>query len=388
MTVRFLQIHPAPGTQALRAAFAAWGHPPAEGPADPDRADGTLVLIADRPDPRWLPPYGTEVLWWVKEATPEETSRVLSHRCGWVVRQDQPLEAVREGFQLIRDRDLGSDGWLRQMIHLATLDELLRPILARAAGLGGAKGGAIWIRQDDSFFQRCGEGFPEAPLSLDEARALVAEGSAWYLCPREKLGLMRLVEPREPGAIFRGWMQEVDDLLVKAWNLEQSRNLSYRDDLTVALNRRCLEVELPQAIRSASLRSEPVALLFLDVDNLKELNSMFGHPTGSRVITTVALEAKQILRNQDRLYRYGGDEFCIIIPGATTQVAAKIGERLIHALVKSPLTVGEVLVSVSISVGVGSFPADADGAEHLLEKADQALFRAKTSGKGCVMLAE
>jgi len=124
------------------------------------------------------------------------------------------------------------------------------------------------------------------------------------------------------------------------------------------------------------------------VDNLKELNSLYGHPTGSRVISSVALEAKQIIRTLDRLYRYGGDEFCIIIPGSTAPLAAKIGERLITALVKSPLMVGQVPVSVSISVGVASFPADADGAEHLLEKADRALLKAKASGKGCVMLAE
>jgi diguanylate cyclase (GGDEF)-like protein len=175
---------------------------------------------------------------------------------------------------------------------------------------------------------------------------------------------------------------------VKAWNLENSQSLSYKDDLTVAFNRRCLEAELPQAIRSASVRGESVALLFLDVDNLKELNSRFGHPTGSRVISTVALEAKTIIRTLDRLYRYGGDEFCIIIPGTSAAVAAKIGERLINSLARSPLTIGAHQVQVSISVGVASFPADADGAEHLLEKADRALLKAKLNGKGCVMLAE
>ena len=135
------------------------------------------------------------------------------------------------------------------------------------------------------------------------------------------------------------------------------------------------------------MRGEAVALLFLDVDNLKELNSQYGHPTGSRVITTVALAAKQIIRTLDRLYRYGGDEFCIIIPGSSATSAAKIGERLINALVRNPLRVGAEEVKVSISVGVASFPADADGAEHLLEQADRALLRAKANGKGCVVLA-
>ncbi len=383
MTVCLIQIHEAAGASALREALASWGHP-----VIGESGDGTLVIIADRPDPQWIPPYGAEILWWVKDGTPEEASLVLSERSGWVVRQDRPMVEVWEALERIRNRDLGSDGWLRQMIHLATLDELLRPILARAIALSGARGGAVWIRQDDSFFQRCGDGFPEAPCGLPEADALVEAGDAWYLCPAEKLGLLRLVEAKASRDPFQGWMKEVDDLLVKAWNLEQSRALSYKDDLTVAHNRRCLEVELPQAIRSASLRGESVALLFLDVDNLKDINSAFGHPTGSRVISTVALEAKQIIRTLDRLYRYGGDEFCIIIPGSSAPVAAKIGERLINSLVKSPLPVGKHQVAVSISVGVAAFPADADGAEHLLEKADRALLKAKASGKGCVMLAE
>jgi diguanylate cyclase (GGDEF)-like protein len=383
MTLRLLQIHDAPGLPALREALASWGHPPAEDPGE-----GTLLIVADRPDPAWIPAYGTEILWWVKEGTPEEVSLVLNQRSGWVVRQDRPMETLRNCLRQLRNREMGTDGWLRRMIHLATLDELLRPILARAVDLSGAKGGAVWIRQEETFFQRCGDGFPEAPFTLSEAEALVRAGEAWYLCPGEQLGMLRLVGSRASQDTFPGWVKEVDDLLVKAWNLENSQNLSYKDDLTVAYNRRCLEAELPQAIRSASVRGESVALLFLDVDNLKELNSRFGHPTGSRVISTVALEAKTIIRTLDRLYRYGGDEFCIIIPGTSAAVAAKIGERLINSLARSPLTIGAHQVQVSISVGVASFPADADGAEHLLEKADRALLKAKLNGKGCVMLAE
>lgn len=384
MTLRLLQTSGSRRIPDLRRALEGWGFPVLDGPA----GEGTLLIVARRPDPALIPPGGTEILWWVEAADPEEVSLVLDARPGWVVLQDRPLERVLEGLERIRSRDLGSEGWLRQMIHLATLDELLRPVLARAVSISDARGGAVWIRQEDTFFQRCGEGLPEAPYTLAEAAALVEAGEAWYLCPNEKVGLVRLVGARAARDPFLGWAKEVDDLLVKAWDLEQSRALSHRDDLTVAFNRRCLEVELPQAIRSASLRGESVALLFLDVDNLKELNSAFGHPTGSRVISTVALEAKGIIRTLDRLYRYGGDEFCIIIPGSTAPLAARIGERLIAALVRSPLQVGANQVQVSISVGVASFPADADGAEHLLEKADRALLKAKASGKGCVMLAE
>ena len=380
--VYWMNVHPAQGASLLRASVAAWGFEIQDGPGD-----GTLLIVADRPDPRWIPTVGTEILWWVRDGNPEEVSEVLSHRPGWVLRQGLPLEAVRTALYHIKNRDLGSEGWLRQMLHLATLDELLRPLLVRAVHLSGAKGGAIWIRQDEAFYQRCGEGFPEAPLPLAEAAALLKAGHGWLLCPGEQVGLLRLVEPKASPEQFLGFLREVEDLIINAWNLEHSKALSFRDDLTVAHNRRCLEVELPQIIREASARGASVALLFLDVDNLKALNSRFGHPTGSRVISTVALEAKAMIRAQDRLYRYGGDEFCIVIPGGNSFGAVKLGERLIQTLTQDRLMVGGSLVPISISVGIASYPADADGAEHLLERADRALFQAKANGKGCVIVA-
>jgi len=383
--IYWIDIHSCEGAPRLREAVAGWGFELECGPGD-----GTLLIVADHPDPRWIPPEGIEILWWVKDATPEAVSEVLACRPGWVVRQSQPLEQVRASLTHIQTRDLGSEGWLRQMLHLASLDELLRPILKRAVQLSGAKGGAIWIRQDDTCYQRFGDGFPEHPLTLPEAAALVQSGKAWLLCPNEQVGVLRLLDPlpsTNPDQ-FLGFLREVEDLIINAWNLEHSQALSFADDLTVANNRRCLEVELPQIIRDASIRGASVALLFLDVDNLKALNSRYGHPTGSKVIAKVALEAKRMIRLQDRLYRYGGDEFCIVIPGGSAFGARKLGERLIETVGQASLLVGSSRVPMSLSIGIATYPQDADGAEHLLEKADRALFKAKADGKGRVVVAE
>jgi diguanylate cyclase (GGDEF)-like protein len=381
-TLHWIAIHPSERAPDLRQALAKWGIHCEDG-----TGDGTLLIEADYPDPEWIPPEGTEILWWVKDATPEAVSEVLSWRPGWVLRQDQPPETVRASLIHIQTRDLGSEGWLRQMLHLASLDELLRPVLKRAVQLSGAKGGAIWIRKDDICFQRFGDSFPEHPLTLPEAAALVQSGEAWLLCPSEQVGLLRLLEPRTGPEHFLGFLREVEDLIINAWHLEHSQALSFADDLTVANNRRCLEEELPQIIRDASVRNASVALLFLDVDNLKALNSRYGHPTGSKVIARVALEAKRMIRLQDRLYRYGGDEFCIVIPGGTAFGARKLGERLIQALGQASMVVGSSRVPMSLSIGIATYPLDADGAEHLLEKADRALFKAKANGKGCVVIA-
>jgi diguanylate cyclase (GGDEF)-like protein len=216
---------------------------------------------------------------------------------------------------------------------------------------------------------------------------MIRNGEAWLLCPSEQMGILRLRNPRESTDQVLDWVAEVEYLLLNAWNLERSRALSFKDDLTVAQNRRCLETELPQAVRDAATRGETLALLFLDVDDLKDLNSRFGHPAGSRALELVAQEAQKIMRAQDRLYRYGGDEFCILVRGTTLPGAAKLGERLIQVLSKRPLRIGDQEAPVSVSVGIATFPQHADGGERLIERADRALFQAKAQGKGRVVVA-
>lgn len=380
--VHLKEVHPSSATSRLRKALEDWGFAVHAG-----TGEGTVILVADRPDPRWVPEAGTDLLWWVREGSPEEVSHVLFHRPGWVLRQSGPLEAVREVLQSLQHRDLGNEGWLRQMLHLASLEELLRLVLVRVNQLACAEGGAIWTRRDEVFLQRAGEGFPEAPIPAEEAARLVRDGQAWLLGPAEQMGLLRLRAPKGDPGHFLGWIRDVEDLLLRAWHLEMSRELSFRDDLTVAHNRRCLEAEMPKILRDAAARNESVALLFMDVDNLKAINTQFGHPTGSKVLLMVAELAQRTIRNQDRLYRYGGDEFCILIPGATASGASRLGERLIQLLMDNPLRISELEIPVSVSIGIASYPLHADGAERLVECADRALLQAKAEGKGRAIIA-
>jgi diguanylate cyclase (GGDEF)-like protein len=381
--IHWLDIHPSTSGKELRAALTQWGHEVLPGPGQ-----GPIVLVADHPDVRLIPAEGIEILWWVEKAEPEEVSAVLNLRPGWVLLQDRPLEAAREALLHLRERDLGSEGWLRQMMHLASLDELLRLALARSIRLSGAQGGAIWLRRDDTFYQRVGDGaFPEAPLPRQEAVELVRSGEAFLLAPSEQLGILRLAgQKKSPDQFLRGF-DDMEPLLINAWRLEESRALSFKDDLTVAQNRRCLEAELPQAVRTAAAKAEPLALLFLDVDDLKRVNTCHGHPVGSLMLESVARTAQRLCRAHDRLYRYGGDEFCILMPGTTAQGALKLGERLLQVLRDHPLDLGRDHIAVSLSAGVAAYPEHADGAGHLIEEADRALLRAKEEGKGRVVVA-
>lgn len=381
--IHWLDVHPSAAGAALRLALGGWGHEILPGPGP-----GSLVIVANQPEVSLIPEEGHEILWWVEKAEPESVSAVLSQRPGWVLLQDRPLEAAREALLHLRQRDLGSEGWLRQMMHLASLDELLRLVLGRAIRLSGAAGGAIWLRRDDTFFQRAGDGaFPEAPLPRQDAAELVRRGEAFLLAPSQQLGILRLVEPRESPERFLRGFEDMEPLLLNAWQLEESRALSFKDDLTVAQNRRCLEAELPQAVRSAATKSEPLALLFLDVDDLKRVNTSHGHPTGSLMLESVASTAQRLCRAHDRLYRYGGDEFCILMPSTTSQGARKLAERLLQVIREHPLDLGREQLVISLSAGVAAYPEHANGAGHLIERADQALLQAKKEGKGRVVVA-
>ena len=381
--IHWLEAHPSAAGAALRAALEQWDFACLEGPGS-----GTLVVVAEHPDLRLIPAEGTEILWWVQGADPEQVSAVLSARPGWVLLQDRPLEAAREALIHLRQRDLGSEGWLRQMMHLATLDELLRLALSRAIRLSQARGGAIWLRREDLFYQKAGDGaFPEAPLPRAVAAELVRRGEAFLLAPSEQLGIVRLLEPKEGPEVFLRDFEDMAPLLLNAWRLEESRALSFRDDLTVAQNRRCLEAELPEAVRSSAAKAEALALLFIDVDDLKRVNTRHGHPAGSLLLETVARTAQRLCRAHDRLYRYGGDEFCILMPGTSTQGARKLGERLLQVLRDHPMVLGGERLAVSLSAGVAAYPENANGASPLIEQADQALLRAKQQGKGRVVVA-
>ncbi len=93
------------------------------------------------------------------------------------------------------------------------------------------------------------------------------------------------------------------------------------------------------------------------------------------------------MRETDYPARYGGDEFCILMPGTLAQGARKLGERLLQVLQEQPLDLGRERLAISLSAGVAAYPEHADGAGHLIEQADRALLKAKSDGKGRVVVA-
>jgi diguanylate cyclase (GGDEF)-like protein len=166
------------------------------------------------------------------------------------------------------------------------------------------------------------------------------------------------------------------------------RSQSIRDPLTGLFNRRYMEESLEREVRRAVRNDECVTLLMLDIDRFKQFNDTFGHQAGDTLLRALGDFLSQRTRGQDVACRYGGEEFVLILAGATADDGCKRAEFLRAEL--KQLTVQharQVLGRITLSIGISAFPGHGATAEELLRAADQALYRAKAEGRDRVAVA-
>ena len=173
-------------------------------------------------------------------------------------------------------------------------------------------------------------------------------------------------------------------VLVLTDNQRLSLRLIHRaehDPLTGARNRSGLDHLLQRLIDSAVARGRQVAVLFIDLDRMKQINDTFGHPVGDQVLREVARRLDQERRPGDELTRYGGDEFVVIMPDLQgVNVAARMAQALLDRLAL-PFQIGGESLTLSASIGVALCPADQTLAAGALACADSAMYQAKQAGK-------
>jgi diguanylate cyclase (GGDEF)-like protein len=164
----------------------------------------------------------------------------------------------------------------------------------------------------------------------------------------------------------------------------EAHEKTYVDALTGAGNRRRLDAELPRILELAEGR--PTAVCMLDLDHFKAVNDTFGHPAGDALLRAVAQVLRLAVRPGDAIYRYGGEEFCIVLPDTDTEAASAVAERMRAAIAGVPFDVGapEPLVATA-SLGVAA--ARNQDAATLIERADAALYEAKNAGRNQVARA-
>ncbi|HKU13686.1 MAG TPA: GGDEF domain-containing protein [Steroidobacteraceae bacterium] len=159
--------------------------------------------------------------------------------------------------------------------------------------------------------------------------------------------------------------------------------MTVTDGLTNLCNRKQLDASLQEEIARARRHGRELSVLMLDIDHFKHINDSYGHLAGDSVLRGLASILQKRLRPNDRLGRYGGEEFCAILPETALANAAKIGEEL-RALVEAHAFVADdKRISVTISIGAGAL-ADGMQMEDLYRSADEMLYRAKRTGRNKV----
>lgn len=154
---------------------------------------------------------------------------------------------------------------------------------------------------------------------------------------------------------------------------------SGRDALTGAYDRGRLEAAGATIVDTALQSGRPVSLLILDLDSFKAINDQYGHAQGDEMLRRIGDAFAGSLRKQDRLFRYGGDEFVILSDGLSHSAAMSLAERLRYAVVAA--TADQPGGPVTISIGVASCPRDALDVDHLFDVADDRLYVAKHAGR-------
>lgn len=155
-------------------------------------------------------------------------------------------------------------------------------------------------------------------------------------------------------------------------------------DVTGVYSRAAFNIMLQDFIEKGQQGHQNFALLLLDLDHFKSINDAFGHAFGDRVLTDFAHRLQSLSRGSDLIFRYGGDEFVILLDGASKPQAVAIATRLLNRITEVPFETAPPL-TLSISVGVVNYPDEGQTAEELFEIADRRHYIAKRSGRGRVI---
>jgi diguanylate cyclase (GGDEF)-like protein len=197
----------------------------------------------------------------------------------------------------------------------------------------------------------------------------------------------KTIDARRAARAFH-YLKGVALLVSTAFHLTRSNELAMRDDLTRAFNRRFFESYLNQEIERGVRYGTIFSIIFLDLDDLKSVNDRYGHINGSRTLQEVAKRILGAVRAIDRVVRFGGDEFCIILPQTDEAAAGAVAERVRRAISDSPFFLDEgIEVEITASFGIAAFPRHAKTKDDLIQRADDAMYQVKSRSKNSIGVA-
>ena len=160
---------------------------------------------------------------------------------------------------------------------------------------------------------------------------------------------------------------------------------AFKDPLTGVNNRATMNTVLKREVEIARRYGTPLSFIILDIDNFKTINDTYGHSTGDVAIKSLAGNVTECIRSTDILFRYGGEEFTVLLNNTTPDGALLLAERIRHTVEQSECDYNNKLINMTVSMGV-SYLNGEDDEQKLFEKADNALYQAKSEGRNCVRL--
>jgi diguanylate cyclase (GGDEF)-like protein len=159
---------------------------------------------------------------------------------------------------------------------------------------------------------------------------------------------------------------------------QRVQELTITDECTGLYNLRHFDYALQHEIARCSRFSAPMSLIFIDLDHSKTINDKYGHQVGSRLLAEVSTTLKAQVRSIDLCFRYGGDEFVVILPGTEKRTASNIAERLLSTLRKTSfLVLPGLSLKIRASLGIASYPEDGASGSEVLQAADARMYRIK-----------
>jgi diguanylate cyclase (GGDEF)-like protein len=214
------------------------------------------------------------------------------------------------------------------------------------------------------------------------------------------IGVLNLADKENMGNFSRGDLNLLDSfaklaslMIERNWTLERSsklEQLSVTDHLTGLYNRRFMRNRLEEELNRSTRHGLKLTLIFVDLDYFKVYNDLSGHLAGDRALQKTAEILKASVRDMDTVVRYGGEEFCVILPDTAKTEATVVAERIRHEVERTAFPNEENLPSgrLTASFGISSFPDDGTTFSTLIHSADLALYKAKMEGRNRIVLGQ
>ena len=253
--------------------------------------------------------------------------------------------------------------------------------IARLEALVGALRAEIATLNDDLAVAECRLGSAESALLREVNERLVL--AALLAAAESRLGSAEsalLIEVNE--RLVEAALRAREEADTAAGELEALSETARHDALTGLPNRALLAEELSWAMVFSRRRNSRLGLLFIDLNGFKDINDTLGHAVGDEVLKRVAERLSNCVRETDTVSRHGGDEFLVLLSEISNAAdAARVAEKMVSALA-APCRVGDHVLRLSASIGVSVYPDDGTEAQQLIDKADAAMYRAKSEGRG------